>query len=152
MILDRHLRPILNRQIPLLLGARRRNSARTNRLEQLAQPQPDAARRSRHEDPVPLLHGMRLADERERSEGLEEGGSRILTADAVRDGDCVVGTYGCVLGVGGLAHVDYAGAGGEVGGGVGADGGDGAAGFAAEDVGEGGDGVEAGAEVAVWGL
>lgn len=74
---------------------------------------------------------------------MEQRRSGRFGVDGIRDGDRVVGGYGDVFGVGRLAHVGYACADGEVGGGVGADGGDGTGAFAAEGVGEGGGVVDA---------
>ena len=81
---------------------------------------------------------------------MQHGGGAGFVVDGVRKGDCVFGGCDGVFGVGGLAHVGYARVGGKVGGDVGGTRrGDGAGAFTAEDVGEGGDGVEAGSEVAV---
>ena len=91
---------------------------------------------------------MRFADEGQSREGLKCSGGGGLRGDGVRDGDCGLCGDGGVFGVGGLPCVDDAGVEGEVGWDVGAEGGDGAGGFAAEDVGGVGEGVDAGAEVA----
>lgn len=91
---------------------------------------------------------MRIADERQSSEGLEGSSGADLGADGVRDGDDIIGGRSRVLGIRILAHVSYTGADGEVGGRVGAEGGDGAGALSAEDVGEFRRVVDAGAEVA----
>lgn len=147
MILHHNLGPILPRKLPLLLRARRRDGPRPHRLQQLTQPESDAARRSGNEDPVALLHGVRVADERDGREGLQERRGGRLRVDGVRDRDGRFGVYRRVLCVRGGAHVGDAGAELEVRGDVGAQRGDGAGAFAAEDVGRVREGVDACAEV-----
>jgi hypothetical protein len=93
---------------------------------------------------------VRLPDEREGCEALEEAGRCVRRRDAGGDPDRFLGEAGRVFGVGAGEEPGDAVAGVEVVGVAWADGDDGAFCFAAEDFGLGG-WVEAGAVVAEWG-
>jgi len=94
---------------------------------------------------------VRFADQRQGSEALEEAGGSEGRRDAGGDFDGFFGRAAAVFGVGGVGDPGYAVAGLEVVGVAGAGGYDCAFCFAAEDFGLGG-WVEAGAEVAWWGV
>ena len=83
------------------------------------------------------MHGVGFTNQRERRESLQGRCGADLGVDGVREGSHVGGGSGCVFRIRVLAHVGDAGADGEVGGCVWAQGGDGAGALAAEDVGEG---------------
>ena len=91
---------------------------------------------------------MRFPDQGQSGECLESGGCSRLCGYRVRDRDCGFGRHGCVFCVCELARISDADAGFQIGGRVGADRGDGAGAFAAEDVGKRRGSVETGSVVA----
>ena len=136
------------REVDFLLRARRADGVGSHRLEQLAQPQPSAARGGVHKNPVALLDGVSFADERQGCEALQEGSGGDLRREVGGDLGRFGSGRGGVFGVGCFGEADYAVAGLQVVGFAGAGGDDGAFGFATEHVGPVGGWVEAGAEVA----
>lgn len=147
-VINHLLRPILPRQVHLLLRARRPDRPRPHGPQQLAQPQAHAPRGSVHQDPIALLDQVRFADQGQGGQALQQRRGGDARRQGGRDEVCLGGGSAGVLGVGGRAHVDYPIADFDVVVQAGPEGEDGAFGFAAEDLGFGG-GVEAGAEVAV---
>lgn len=76
--------------------------------QELAEEQARAARCRVHEDPVALLHGVRLAHERQRRQALQQRRRRRPRLEGLRDLDDARRRRRRVLGVRVLAHVHHA--------------------------------------------
>lgn len=137
-IIHHKLRPIHLRKLNLLTRTRRPNNPRTNSPQQLTEPQPHTPRRSMHEHPVALLDLVRLADERQGRETLQDRGGCHAGLEGRGDNVGFGSGRRGVFGVGAGPEPDYAVADLEVEEvAAGSEGDDGAFCFAAEDLGFG---------------